>query len=141
MQLFVCATFCLCINCTCRCNSRCIIRCTLNCIIKCTLNAFIVVLFAICFVSPGPLKSSLLFHFLIGKMLHPFAPLSPFLKAFSSVFKVRSHLQSQLHLGELCVTCLCSFKQIIDCILKCTMIYTNACVIYSAVIALCACVK
>ena len=61
-----------------------------------------------------------------------FAHLSPFLREFSSVFHIPSHLQFQLHRTELFVTFLCSSKQIIDCNLKCTTIYTNVCIIYSA---------
>ena len=105
-------------------------------------NAFIVVPLALSCALPGALKSSLLLSFfLIGPILHPFAPLIPFLRAFSSAFLIRSHLQSHLHLRELFVTFLCSSKQIIDCTLKCTMIYTNVCIIYNAGIALYACVK
>ena len=52
-----------------------------------------------------------------------------------------SHLQSQLHLEELFVTVLCNSRHIIDCSLKCTMIYTNVCIIYSAGIALYVCVN
>ena len=113
-----------------RCSSRCIIRCTLNCIIKRTTNAFLVFPFAL----------SLIFQFLIGQNLHPFAPFSPFLRVFSSAFHIRSHLQSQLYLlGELFVTLLCSSKQIVACTLK--NVYANACIIYSAGIALYACIK
>ena len=75
-------------------------------------------------------------------VLHSFAPLIPFLRIFSSVFNIRSDLQSHLHLlGELSLALLCRFKQIIDCTFKCTMIYANIWIIYSAGIALYACVK
>ena len=82
-------------------------------------------------------KFTLTFIFSIGEILHPFAPLRPFLRALSSV----SHILSHLHLGELLDTFLCSSKQIIDCTLKRTIIYTKLCIIYSAGIALYACGK
>ena len=126
------------LKCTFRCSSRCILRCPLNCIIRCTSNAFIVVPFALSCALPGALKSSLLLSFLIGQILHLFAPLSLVLKAFSSASYTRSPLQS---FEELFVTLLCSSKKIIACTLKCTMIYTNVCIIYSAGIALYACIK
>ena len=64
----------------------------------------------------------------------------------SQVF-VNLYIDIEVHLffrGEergLFVTFLCNSKQIIDCILKCIMIYTNLCIIYSTGIALYACVK
>ena len=70
-----------------------------------------------------------------------FAPLSPFLRTFSSAFHIPCHFQSQLHLGELFLTFLRSFKQIFDCTFKCTMIYTNICIIYCTGNALYICVR
>ena len=78
------------------------------------------------------------FQFLIGQILHPFAPLRRFLRAFSSAFHILSRLQSQLHLlGELFVTLLSS--RLSTALSK--MFTTNACIIYSAGIALYACIK
>ena len=80
------------------------------------------------------------FQFLNCQILHPFAPLSPVLRALSSAFHIRSHFQSQLYLlGELFVTLLCSSKHIVDCTLK--NVCTNTCIIYSDGIALYACIK
>ena len=97
--------------------------------------------FALSCASPGALKISLLLWFLIGQILHPFAPLSPFLRAFSSTCYIPSHFQSQLYLRGLFMTFLRSFKKIIDCTLKSTIIYTNVYIIYGDGIALYACVK
>ena len=112
-----------------------------QCTIKRTLNTFIVVSFALSCASPGALKISLLLWFLIGQILHPFALLSPFLRAFSSACYIPSHFQSQLYLRGLFMTFLRSFKTIIDCTLKSTIIYTNVYIIYGDGIALYACVK
>ena len=46
------------------------------------------------------LNSHSYFQFLIGQILHPSAPLSPFLRAFWRAFYIRSHLQCQRHLLE-----------------------------------------
>ena len=78
--------------------------------------------------------------FLTGQILHPFAPINPLVRAFSSVLYILSYLQSQLHL-ELFLSFLCSSEQIIDYTLKYAIIYTNVCIIYSAGIALYTCVK
>ena len=73
------------------------------------------------------------FQFLNGQILHPFAPLSRFLRAFSSAF----HTISITSFGG----AICGFavKQIVGCTLK--NVYTNAYIIYSAGIALHACIK
>ena len=100
-----------------------------------------VVLFALSYASQGSLQFHSHFYFLIDQTLHPFAPLSPFLRALSNAFHIPYHLESQLHLGELFVNFLACSKQIIDCTLKCTMIYKYVCFIYSAGILLYAWVK
>ena len=72
------------------------------------------------------------FHFLIGRILHSFAPLGSFLRAFSSAFHIRFLFAILItSFGELFGNVLCSSKQIIDCTLECTMIYANVCIIYS----------
>ena len=100
-----------------------------------------VVLFPFSYASQGALQFHSHFYFLIDQILHSFAPLSPFLRALSSAFHIPCHLESQLHLGELFVTFLACSKQIIDCTLKCTMIYKYVCFIYSSGIVLYAWVK
>ena len=129
-------------KCTFTCNSKCIIRCNLNfrfapdntCAHQTHLSLLRCTLFGITRCTNN---FTLTFIFSTGQILRPFAPLSPFLRALSSVF----HIPSHLHLGELLATFLCSSKEIIDCTLKRTMIYTNVCIIYSAGIALYAYVK
>ena len=92
-------------------------------------------------VSPVALKILLWLSFLIDQILRPFTFLIPFLTAFSSVVYITFHLQSQLHLWKLFMTYFCNSKQITDCTLKCTIMYTNVCIIYGARIALYAYVK
>ena len=124
-----------------RCNFRCIIRCTLSCTTKRISNTFMVLPFPFSYASQGALQFHSHFYFLIDQILHSFAPLSPFLRALSSAFHIPCHLESQLHLGKLFVTFLACSKQIIDCTLKCTMIYKYVCFIYSSGIVLYAWVK
>ena len=112
-------TFIQILKCNFRCNSVCIIKCILNCTIKRTSNIFIVVPFALSWASPGALKNSLLLSFFNCPDFASIFPLGPFLRAFSSVFQITSHL----NLEKLFLTFLCSPKQ--KCTLKCTMIYTN----------------
>ena len=117
-------------------KSFCRLLCNDNCMNKCNSSATRSAPFSA--TSDAPSHSY--FQFLIGQILYAFSPLCQFLRAFSSAFHTRFHLQPKSHLlGELFVTLLCSSKQIVACTLK--NIYTNACIIYSAGIALCACIK
>ena len=141
-------TFLQILKCTFRCNSRCITRCTQNCTIKLTSNTFIVARFALSWASPGALKctSPGANHCAFISPLHSFFNCPD----FASICALKSIFDSFLkcdpyNLSFTFGVAVCDFlvqsKQIIDCIFKCTMIYTNSCIIYSAGTALFACVK
>ena len=121
--------FILIFKCTFRYSSRSTTRCAIYCIIKRTSSRFIVVSFALSYASTGALKSSLQHSSFICPNLHSTCNFNSILKVFSNVFRIRFHFQFQFHLlGKLYMTKLCSPKKIIDCTLKCTMIYANVCI-------------